>query len=113
MMLWKKLGSELNFNSAYHPHADEQTEVVNRSLGNLLRSLARDKPRQWDQVLAQAEFVFNSSVNRSIGMAPFQVVCVRMPKIRADLIDIPVGERVSDDVEAMAKNLKQTHEEVK
>jgi len=39
--LWKKLGTNLSFSSAYHPQTDGQTEVVNRSLGNLLRCLTR------------------------------------------------------------------------
>jgi hypothetical protein len=34
--LWKKLGIDLSFSSTYHPHIDGQTEVVSRSLGNLL-----------------------------------------------------------------------------
>eukprot|EP01018_Ginkgo_biloba_P022706 Gb_16862 [translate_table: standard] len=59
---WKILGTELKFSSAYHP----QTELVNKSLGNLLRSLAGSKPKQWDQVLAQAEFTFNGSFNKTI-----------------------------------------------
>jgi hypothetical protein len=37
--LWKKLGTNLSFSSAYHPQTDGQTEVMNKSLGNLLRSL--------------------------------------------------------------------------
>nr|GEY14305.1 RNA-directed DNA polymerase [Tanacetum cinerariifolium] len=37
--LWKHLGSRLQFSSSYHPQTDGQTEVTNRSLGNLLRSL--------------------------------------------------------------------------
>ena len=37
--LWKKLGTNLSFSSAYHPQNDGQAEVVNRSLGNILRSL--------------------------------------------------------------------------
>ena len=49
--LWKKLGTKLGFSSAYHPHTDGQTEVVNRSLGNLLRSLAGEHPKQWDHIL--------------------------------------------------------------
>jgi hypothetical protein len=37
--LWKKLGTNLSFSSAYHPQKDGQNEVVNQSLGDLLRSL--------------------------------------------------------------------------
>ena len=44
-VLWRELDSRLQFSSAYHPQTDGQTEVVNRSLGNLLRYLVGDKPR--------------------------------------------------------------------
>jgi hypothetical protein len=72
--LWKNLGTELSFSSAYHPQMDGQTEVVNRSLGDLLRSLVTEHHSQWDQILAQAEFAYNDSVNRSTGKSPFQIV---------------------------------------
>lgn len=39
--LFKKLGANLTYSSAYHPQADGQLEVVNRSLGNLLRCLTK------------------------------------------------------------------------
>ena len=63
--LWKKLGTKLSFSSAYHPQTNGQTKVVNNSLGNLLRSLTAKHPKQWDQVLAQAEYAYNDSPNRS------------------------------------------------
>nr|GEY28216.1 ATP-dependent DNA helicase RecG [Tanacetum cinerariifolium] len=63
--LWKKTGTQLCFSTSYHPETDGQTEVVNRSLGNLLRCLVKDKPEQWDLVLSFAEFAFNNSKNRT------------------------------------------------
>jgi hypothetical protein len=52
--LWKKSSTYLSFSSAYHPHMDGQTEVVNRSLGNLLRSLVIEHHNHWDQIPLQA-----------------------------------------------------------
>ncbi|PKU63317.1 hypothetical protein MA16_Dca013361 [Dendrobium catenatum] len=40
--LWKRLGTDLKFSSAYHPQPDGQTEVVNRTLGNMLRCLVHE-----------------------------------------------------------------------
>jgi hypothetical protein len=62
--LWKKLGTNLAFSSSYHPQTDGQTEVVNRSLGDLLRSLVTEHHSSWDSVLPQAEFTYNDSVNQ-------------------------------------------------
>ena len=51
--LWEKMGTKLQFNSAYHPQTDGKIGVVNRSLGNLLRSIVGEKPKQWDLALPQ------------------------------------------------------------
>jgi hypothetical protein len=72
--LWKRLGKNLYFSSTYHPQTDGQTEVVNKSLGNLFISLVTEQGYQWDQILAQAKFAFNNSVNRSTGKSPFEIV---------------------------------------
>lgn len=50
--LWKLLGTRLQFSSAYHSQTDGQTEVVNRSLGNLLRSIVGEHPKKWDFVIS-------------------------------------------------------------
>ena len=72
--LWRKLGIALQFNSSYHPQIDEQTEVVNWSLGNLLRSFVEKNIRQWDILLAQDKFAYNWSTSQTTGHNPFEVV---------------------------------------
>jgi hypothetical protein len=49
--MWKKLGTNISFSSSYHPQTDGQNEVVNQSLGNLLRILVTEHHSQWDQIL--------------------------------------------------------------
>jgi hypothetical protein len=111
--LWKKMGTQLQFSSAYHPQTDGQTEVVNRSLGNLLRCIVGEKPKQWDLALPQAEFAYNSSINRSTGKSPFQIVYGKNPQGVLDLVQLPVGDRVSDDAEAFAEQLHQLQQDVR
>uniref|UniRef100_A0A2N9IAJ9 Integrase catalytic domain-containing protein n=1 Tax=Fagus sylvatica TaxID=28930 RepID=A0A2N9IAJ9_FAGSY len=72
--LWKKLGTNLNYSTSFHPQTDGQTEVVNRSLGSLLRCLIKENPREWEAILPLAEFAFNASINRTTQSSPFEVV---------------------------------------
>ena len=72
--LCNKLGTSLSFSSAYHPQTDGQTEVVNKILGNILRSLVYENTKQWDLGLAQAKFAYNDSPNRSTGMIHLNIV---------------------------------------
>jgi len=44
--LWRKFGIALQFSSSYHPQIEGKTGVVNRSLGNLLRSFVGKNIRQ-------------------------------------------------------------------
>eukprot|EP00253_Pinus_taeda_P015488 PITA_15488 len=112
-MLWKKLGIKLNFSSAYHPQTDGQTEVVNRSLGNILRSLVHQNPKQWDLALGQAEFAYNGTPNRSIGMSPFQIVFGMHPRGVYELRDLGKQETRSASAEDFVEQMQKLQEEVK
>lgn len=112
--MWKKLRTKLSFIFAYHPQTDGQTEVVNNILGNLLRSIKGDHPKQWDQVLAHAEDSYNGSPNRSTGRSPFHIVCGMHPRGVSELRDLgkaemrsAKGEDFATKVHAIHKHLKQ------
>ena len=47
----KQVGITLNMSSAYHPHTDGQTEVVNKCVEAYLRSFVTDKQNRWLQWL--------------------------------------------------------------
>jgi len=71
--LWHMLGTKLKFSTAFHPQTDGQTEVMNRSLGNLLRTLVGEHIGR-NLKLSIAEFAYNSSVNRTIGKSLHEIV---------------------------------------
>lgn len=110
---WRNLGTTLQFSSSHHPQTDGQTEVVNRSLGNLLRSLVGKNISQWDQILAQAEFAYNRSTSQSTGSSPFMVVYGSNPISPLDLAPLPTSYQFSGDAEEQAKNIKKLHEQVR
>ena len=45
--MWGRLGTKLLFSTSCHPQTDGQTEVVNRTLGSMLRSIVKRKMTSW------------------------------------------------------------------
>jgi len=111
--LWRKMGTRLQFSSASHPQTDGQTEVVNKSLGNLLRSFVGKHIRQWDLVLAQAEFSYNNSISQTTGKCPFEVVYGQRPLSPLDLSPLPTLREYSSNADERAKQIKKLHEDVR
>jgi hypothetical protein len=111
--LWKKLGTNLAFSSSYHPQTDGQTEVVNRSLGDLLRSLVTEHHSSWDQILPQAKFAYNDSVNRSTGKSPFQILYGTQPRGVSELRESGQAMTSSATAEEFTEAMQELHGRVK
>lgn len=53
---------------------DGQTKIVNQKLGNIIQCLAGENIKQWDELLAQAKFAYNSMTNRTTARSPLSIV---------------------------------------
>jgi hypothetical protein len=104
--LWKKLGIEISFSSAYHPQMDGHNEVVNINLGDLLRSLVTKHHSQWDYILAQVGFAYNDSVNISTGKIPFQIVYGMNLRGFSELRDMKQSEYISAGAKYFATEMQ-------
>jgi hypothetical protein len=87
--------------------------VVNRSMGDLLRSLVTEHHNQWDNILPQEDFSYNDSVNRSTGQVPFQIVYGMQPRGIFELRDLEQNATRSASAEEFAEAMKELHSRVK
>ena len=55
---WRLSGTTMEFSVAFYPQIDGQTEVVNRSLGELVRCVVGEKQGTWDLTLPFVEFAY-------------------------------------------------------
>jgi len=87
--------------------------VVNQSLGNLLRCLVRDHPKEWEVILPIAEFAFNISVNRSSSYSLFEIVYGKNFSSVTNLVALPMPKKVHPKAKDMADVMQQVHQQVK
>ena len=73
----------------------------------MLRSLIGESPKQWDRVLAQAEFAYNDSPNKSTGMSPFQILYRMHPRGFCELCDLGQLEKRSADGDEFATRISE------
>ena len=111
--LWRLMGTTLQFSTAFHLQTDGQTEVTNRTLGNLLRCLVQDNIATWDELLPRTEFAYNASEHRATGLSPFQVTTGRSPNLSVDLMALPNQDAYTREAFTYANDLTSLHQQVR
>jgi len=106
IILSRKLGIKFQSSTTCHPQTNGQTEVVNRTLGTLLRVLVKKNLKAWDLLLAHAEFAYNRALSRTTNESPFKVVCHQNTLGPLDLLPIQLEKM---NVEA-SKRVKEAEE---
>ena len=77
--LMEKWEVKHKMSTSFHPQADGQIEVMNRTLEDYLRAFTRDGQDRWDEMLTMAEFAMNNAVNSSTGETLFFLNSGRHP----------------------------------
>jgi hypothetical protein len=72
--LFKGFGTNLNFNTTYHPKSDGKTERINQIIEDMLRMYVMDKPSRWEDYLHLVEFAYNNGYQASLKMSPFEAL---------------------------------------
>ena len=107
--LWGKLGTKLLFSTTCHPQTDGQTEVVNRTLSQLLRAVIQKNLKSWEEWLPFVEVAYNRSVHSTTTFSPFEIVYGFNPLTPMDLIPLPREKKASLDGEKKEKKVRQLH----
>ena len=113
LVLWNELGSKLLYLTACHPQIDGPTEVVNRTLSQLLRLCLKKNLKSWEASLPFIEFAYNRQVHKTTGYSPFELVYGFNPLTPLDLLLLPVNDHVSIDGKAKAEKVRTLHEQAR
>jgi len=111
--LWGKYDTKLLFSTICFSQTYGQTEVVNRTLTQLLHAVIQKNLKNWEHCLPFIEFAYNRSVHFTIEFSPFEIVYILNALTLMDLIPLPVDERVSFDGNRKAQVVKTLYESVR
>jgi hypothetical protein len=105
--LWAKLGTKHLFSTTCHPQTDGQTEVVNRTLSMLLRTMVKKNLKDWEECLPRVKFAYNGIVHSTINLYPFKIVYGFKPIAPIDLLPLPLQERTNMEASKRVAYIKR------
>ena len=103
------LDMKLHFTSGYHPQADGQTERVNQTLEQYLRTFCNFQQDNWSSLLPLAEFAYNNAPNETTGVSPFFANKGYHPNLAV----FPERDMASARAREYAIDLGELHEDLK
>ena len=83
--LTRLIGTEVRMSTARHPQSDGQSEREIKTLVTSLRSYCNDHQDDWDDYLDMLELGFNSAVQSSTQMSPYELLYGMKPRLPIDV----------------------------
>ena len=74
--LFENLGTRFNFSLAYHPQTDDQSEMVNSTVLDLIKSYVEEvaHKNQWEMYLPLVEYAYNNTMHTSNNKSSFEII---------------------------------------
>ena len=107
------MGTKLLFSTTCHAQTDGQTEVVNRTLTQLLRTVVHKNLKTWEDCLSFIEFAYNRVMHSTTSYSLFEIIYGFNPLTTLDLMPLPVNGRSSLDGQKKTELVKSLHERVR
>jgi len=78
LAFWKSLfiglGTQVHYNTSYHPHTEGKTEQVNQVVEDMLCMYVMQQPSKQEKYLDLVEFTYNNNYHESLKMSPYEVI---------------------------------------
>lgn len=112
--LWELLDTKLAMSTAFHQQTNGQTEIMNRTLEQMLRAYTSAKQDDWDDLLPYAEIAYNSAKQSSTGYSPFYLNYGQHPTMPINLVKGQYtpnsgNATVENVLSELGETLKQVH----
>ena len=115
-IFWKELhrlmGSKLLMSTAFHPQTDGATEWANRSIAQILSTVVSNDQKDWSCKCPMVEFSINSSVNATMGYAPFELNHRYMPQSGQHISTDTTFKGVKQFAQQAVWNLLDAHDTI-
>ena len=72
--------------SPYHPQTNGQTERMNQTIINMLKTLAERNKSNWKDHIQKLVHAYNCTTHSSTGYSPYYLLFGRVPKVPIDLV---------------------------
>ncbi|KAM7297650.1 uncharacterized protein ISCGN_022801 [Ixodes scapularis] len=96
--------------TAYHPQTNGLTERLNKTIADMISMYVDVEHKTWDEVLPYVTFAYNTAVQETTGVTPFQLVHGR--KVTT-MLDAMLPHEPADDGSDDAQVVAQRAEEVR
>jgi hypothetical protein len=97
--------------TSYHPQTQGLCERYNQTIMGILKKFAYECPETWCERLPMAIYAYNSAVQDTIGVTPFEVMFGRKPASFAETFaNSALEPEVSAYVTSLRKTMKKIHD---